>query len=278
MQSVPDHLRPLDERDLDVWRLYWGDVANRLRTAFARSESRESAMAYLGGLLSPVERKNGWQLAEIIGHPNPYRVQELLSRASWDPDDLRDRLRRYVLDYLGDPDAIGVLDETGFLKKGTESVGVARQYSGTAGRVENCQVGVVLTYASPHGQTVLDRELYLPHSWTDDPARCRQAGVPAERTFATKPELARQTLERAVDAGVTFAAIAGDSVYGDDRGLRQWLEDRHQPYVLAISRTEHLWLGHESWSLADLHERVATMPWERRSCGEGSQGPHAHQA
>jgi len=273
MPSASDDLRPLDERDIDVWRLYWGDVANRLRTAFVRSESRESAMAYLGGLLSPAERKNGWQLAEILGHPNPYRVQEFLSRAIWDPDELRDRLRCYVLDYLGDPDAIGVLDETGFLKKGTESVGVARQYCGTAGRVENCQVGVLLTYASAHGQTLLDRELSLPRSWTDDPERCRQAGVPAERTFATKPELARQLLERAYAAGVTFAAIAGDSVYGDDRELRQWLEARQQPYVVAISRTEHLWLGHESWSLAELSARLATRPWERLSCGEGSQGP-----
>lgn len=213
MPSASDDLRPLDERDIDVWRLSWGDVANRLRTAFARSESRESAMAYLGGLLSPAERKNGWQLAEIIGHPNPYRVQELLSRALWDPDELRDRLRRSVLDYLGDPDAIGVLDETGFLKKGAKSVGVARQYCGAAGRVENCQVGVLLTYASAHGQTLLDRE------------------------------------------------------------LRQWLEARHQPYVVAISSTEHLWLGHESWSLADLSARLATRPWERLRCGAGSQGP-----
>jgi SRSO17 transposase len=273
MPSASDDLRPLDARDIDVWRLYWGDVANRLRTAFARSESRESAMAYLGGLLSPAERKNGWQLAEIIGYANPYRVQELLSRTHWDPDDLRDRLRRYVQDYLGDPDAIGVFDETGFLKKGTESVGVARQYCGTAGRVENCQVGVLLTYASAHGQTLLDRELYLPRSWTDDPDRCRRAGVPAERTFATKPELARQLFERAVAAGVTFAAIAGDSVYGDDRDLRQYLEAAHQPYVLAISSTEHLWLGHETWSLTDLYAQLASVPWERLSCGEGSQGP-----
>lgn len=273
MPSASDDLRPLDARDIDVWRLYWGDVANRLRTAFVRSEPRDMAMAYLGGLLSPAERKNGWQLAEILGHPNPYRVQELLSRAQWDPDDLRDRLHRYVLDYLGDPDAIGVLDETGFLKKGTQSVGVDRQYCGTAGRVENCQVGVVLTYASARGQTLLDRELYLPRSWTDDPARCRQAGVPQERTFATKPELARQLLARADAAGVRFAAIAGDSVYGDDRALRQYLEARHQPYVLAISRTEHLWLGHESWSLADLSAQLAPRPWERLRCGEGSQGP-----
>ena len=273
MQPEPDELRPLDRQDVGVWNLYWGDVANRIRSAFARSEAREGAMAYLGGLLSPAEHKNGWQLAEINGDPNPYRVQHLLGRADWNPDDLRDRLRRYVMDYLADPDAIGVLDETGFLKKGTHSVGVARQYSGTAGRVENCQVGVFLTYASAHGQSLLDRERYLPTAWTDDPERCQQAGVPAERTCATKPELARQILERTFAAGVTFASIAGASVSGDDRSLRQWLEARNQPYVLAISRTEQLWLGPESWTLAELLERLAGVRWERISCGEGSQGP-----
>jgi len=144
-----------------------------------------------------------------------------------------------VLDYLDDPDAIGVLDETGFLKKGATSVGVARQDCGVAGRVENCRAGVVLTYASAHGQTLPDRARYLPRSWTDDPERCRQARVPAERTFATTSALARQLLERAYAAGVTFAAIAGDSVYGDDRELRQWLEARHQPSVVVISSTEH---------------------------------------
>ena len=144
-------------------------------------------MAYLGGLLSPAERKNGWQLAEIIGHPNPYRVQELLSRAIWDPDELRDRLRRDVLDYLGDPDAIGVLDETDFLKKGATSVGVARQGCGAAGRVENCQAGVVLTYASAHGQTLPDRARYLPRSWTDDSERCRRAGIPASAPLPPRP-------------------------------------------------------------------------------------------
>jgi SRSO17 transposase len=273
MQAAPDDMRPLDARDIDVWRLYWGEVANRLRSAFARAEPRDGAMAYLGGLLSPAERKNGWQLAEINGHPNPYRVQHLLGRANWDPDDLRDRLRCYVTDYLADPAAVGVLDETGFLKKGTHSVGVARHYSGTAGRVEHCQIGVFLTYASAHGHTLLDRELYLPTAWTDDPARCQQAGVPAERTFATKPELARQMLARTGAAGVTFAWIAGDSVYGDDRPLRQWLEAQHQAYVLAISPVEQLWVGTESCTLAALVARLADVPWERQSCGMGSQGP-----
>jgi len=273
LHPEPTDLRPLDAQDVQVWNLYWGDVARRIGPAFARAEARTQAMAYLGGLLSAVERKNSWQLAEITGAPNPYGLQHLLGRADWDPDDLRDRLRRFVLDYLADPGAIGVLDETGFLKKGTHSVGVARQYSGTAGRVEDCQIGVFLTYASVHGHTLLDRELYLPTAWTDDPARCQPAGVPADRSFATKPALARQLLERSFAAGVTCAWITGDSVYGDDRPLRQWLEARPQPYVLAISRTEQLWVGHEACTLALLRARLAALPWERHSCGAGSQGP-----
>jgi len=221
LHPEPTDLRPLDAQDVQVWNLYWGDVARRIGPAFARAEARTCAMAYLSGLLSPVARKNSWQLAEISGDPNPYRMQHLLGHADWDPDALRDRLRRFVLDHLADPGAIGVLDETGFLKQGTHSVGVARQYSGTAGRVENCQIGVFLTDASVHGHTLLDRERYLPAAWTDDPPRSQRAGVPADRPSATKPALARQLLERNGAAGVSCAWITGDSVYGDDRPLRQ---------------------------------------------------------
>ena len=159
MQPVPFDSCPLDERDVQMWNLYWAEVERRIGPVFARSDARARALAYLAGLLSPAERKNSWQLAEISGDPNPYGFQHLLGRADWNPDDLRDDVRRYVCDYLEDPAAIGVLDETGFLKKGIHSVGVARQYSGTAGRVENCQMGGFLTYTSGHGHTLLDREL-----------------------------------------------------------------------------------------------------------------------
>src|SRR6266498_3463345 len=163
----------LDLLDVQVWNVYWAEVERRIGSLFARSDALARAMSYLSGLLSPAERKNSWQLAEMSGDPNPYGFQHLLGRADWDPDALRDRLRTYVTDYLADPDAVGVLDETGFLKKGTHSAGVARQYSGTAGRIENCQIGVFLAYASGHGQTLLDRALYLPQEWTADRARCR---------------------------------------------------------------------------------------------------------
>ena len=232
----------LDELDVQSWHsVYWAELERRIGPLFARSDARERALAYLAGLLSPAERKNSWQLAEIIGDANPYGFQHLLGRADWDPDALRDRLRSYVIDYLATPTAVGVLDETGFVKKGTHSVGVSRQYSGTAGRIENCQIGVFLTYASSLGHSLLDRELYLPTMWTDDPERCRRAGVPDTRAFATKPVLAQQMLERTYKAGVTFAWITGDSVYGDNRPLRHWLEERNQPYVLAVSGKETVW-------------------------------------
>ena len=173
-----------------------------LRPSFGRRESWQRAVAYIEGLLSTTERKNAWQLAEINGDATPYGIQHLLGRASWQADDLRDALCAYVVAHLGDPDAVLVVDETGFLKKGDRSAGVARQYSGTAGKVENCQIGVFVGYASRLGQTLLDRALYLPASWTEDAARCQRAGIAPEAEFATKPELARTMLERAFASGV----------------------------------------------------------------------------
>src|SRR5215212_3456402 len=202
----------LDLLDVQAWHMvYWAEIERRIGPVFARSDARERAMSYLAGLLSPAERKNSWQLAEISGDPNPYGFQHLLGRADWNPDALRDKLRTYLTDYLATNNAVGVIDETGFLKKGRYSAGVARQYSGTAGRIENCQIGVFLTYASAQGHTLIDRELYLPKEWTDDRERCRRAGIPDERQFATKPALARQMLERAFEAGVMLAWVTGDS-------------------------------------------------------------------
>lgn len=171
-------------------------------------------MAYRAGLLSPTKRKNSWQLAELSGDPHPYGFPHLLGRADWDPAALQDRLRTYVTAYLPAPVAVGVSDETGFLKKGQHSAGVARHYSGTAGRIENSLVGVFLAYASRHGHTLLDRELYLPAAWTTDPDRCRRAGIPTPRTFATKPALARPMLQRTFDAGVVLAWVTGDCTSG----------------------------------------------------------------
>lgn len=262
----------LDLLDVHVWNIYWAQVERRIGPVFARSDALKRAMSYLAGLLSPAERKNSWQLAEISGDPNPYGFQHLLGRADWDADVLRDRLHTYVTDYLADPDAVGVIDETGFLKKGTHSAGVARQYSGTAGRIENCQIGVFLAYASALGHTLIDRELYLPQEWTDDRQRCRRVGIPDQRAFATKPALARQMLERAFEAGLRLAFLTGDSVYGDDRALRLWLEERKQAYVLAVSGKESVWLNHQQRQIKTIVAELPPEGWERLSAGAGSKG------
>jgi SRSO17 transposase len=252
---------------------YVADMARRLAPYFARAEPRQRALAYVRGLLSPAERKNSWQLAEVSGAATPYGFQHLLGRADWDPDAVRDELRRYVVQPLGDPEAVLVIDETGFLKKGRHSAGVARQYSGTAGRVENCQIGVFLGYASRLGQALLDRELYVPKEWTDDPTRCQRAGIPQDRRFATKPQLAQQMLARVLAAGIPARWVTGDSVYGDDRRLRMWLEAQPQAYVLAVSGKEYVWLG---WQQRQVNTILAALPaegWTRRSAGEGAKGP-----
>jgi SRSO17 transposase len=252
---------------------YLADIARRLAPYFERAEPRRRALAYLQGLLSPAERKNSWQLAEVSGDASPYGLQHLLRRARWEPDAVRDELRRYVSQHLGDPEAVLVIDETGFLKKGRHSAGVARQYSGTAGRIENCQIGVFLAYASRHGCTLLDRELYLPEAWTNDRVRCQRAGIPRARRFATKPALAKQMLQRTLAAGVPAQWVTGDSVYGDDRRLRMWLESCPQAYVLTVSGKEYVWLD---WQQRRVSTVLAALPedgWIRLSAGEGTKGP-----
>jgi len=252
---------------------YLADLARRLAPYFARSESRQRAMAYLQGLLSAAERKNSWQLAEICGEATPYGFQYLLNRADWDAEAVRDELRRYVIQHLGDPNGVLVLDETGFLKKGQHSAGVARQYSGTAGKVENCQIGVFLGYASPLGHVLLDRELYLPVAWTKDRERCRQAGIPEARGFATKPQLACQMLARALAAGVPARWVTGDCVYGNDRRLRRWLEARPQAYVLAVSGKEYLGVRGQQRQVKTILASLPAAGWSRLSAGDGTKGP-----
>jgi SRSO17 transposase len=252
---------------------YMADIARRLARYFVRSQSRQRVMAYVRGLLSEAERKNSWQVAEACGESTPYGFQYLLARADWDADMVRDELRTYIIQHLGDPQGVLVLDETGFVKKGRHSAGVARQYTGTVGKVENCQIAVFLGYVGPLGHALLDRELYLPKEWTDDRARCEQAGIPADRPFATKPQLARQLLARAFTAGVPAKWVTGDSVYGDDRRLRLWLEGQAQPYALAVSGKEYVWLG---WQQRQVKSILATWPeegWTRLSAGDGAQGP-----
>jgi SRSO17 transposase len=256
-----------------VWTTLFDSLCERIGPCFARSETRERAKAYLRGLLSPIERKNGWQLAEEAGLPTPYAMQYLLNRAVWDSDELRDHLQAYVREMMIGADGMLVIDETGFLKKGKKSVGVQRQYSGTAGRIENCQIGVFLTYTSQGDHSFVDRELYLPKSWTQDPERCRAADVPEEVIFATKPELAARMLWRTLDAGLTAVWVTGDTVYGSHRPLRTGLEARKQAYALAVSCQEQVDVQGERKRVDRIADGVAPDQWQRISVGDGSKGP-----
>ncbi len=256
------------------WTDEFAAVVGRIGPRFARSEARAHAAAYLRGLLGRTERKNGWQLAEAAGDASPYGLQQFLYRATWDPDAVRDDLRDYVVAHLGAPGGVLVVDETGFLKKGDKSAGVQPQYSGAAGRTANAQIGVFLTYATPQGHTFLDRALYLPASWTDDRARCRAAGIPDEVAFATKPALAQAMLERALGAGVPAAWVTADSVYGDVKYLRVWLEARPIGYVLAVSGKDTV-VGPD-WRQRRIAAYLAAPPadgWQRLSAGAGAKGP-----
>jgi SRSO17 transposase len=230
--------------DLPAWDALAQDFEAfhaRFASLFVRSEPRDEALKYIRALMGAAARRNGWQLAEAIGDRTPDRAQRLLYSADWSADAARDLLIDFVIERFGDPQGIGVLDETGFLKKGTESVGVQRQYSGTAGKVENCQIGVFLSYTSPRGHVLLDRRLYLPESWCEDPERRQRAHVPEEVSFQTKPQLAMQMLRSAWQQGVPMAWVTGDEVYGDDPVLRDGIAEQQHRYVLAVASNTPVW-------------------------------------
>jgi SRSO17 transposase len=264
------------------WAAELEQIHRRIARRFVRPEPRERALSYLKGLTGTVERKNGWQLAEAAGEASPDGMQRLLNTAEWDANAVRDDLREYVVEHLGD-DAGGVLivDETGFLKKGEKSVGVKRQYTGTAGKTENCQVGVFVAYASNKGAAFIDRALYLPKEWAKDKGRREQAGIPEEEEFATKPAMARQMLKRAFDAGVRAGWVTGDTIYGSDRRLRMFLEERNQPFVLAVKSDESLWTLEERGPRQLRAEKIAKgvklEDWRSLSAGAGSKGERLYE-
>ena len=247
-------------------------VLERIAPRFARAEPWRRAAAYLRGLLAPVERKNGWQLAEAAGDATPDGVQDFLSRAHWDADAVRDDLQAYVVEHLGDAGAVRVLDETGFVKKGSKSAGVQRQYTGTAGRIENSQIGVFLGYASRHGHALLDRARYLPKEWAEDADRRRAARVPETVAFTTKPKRGLAMLERARAAGVPFSWVTGDSVYGADHTIRRWAERHRRGYVLAVTSGQRLGLR----PVAAWIKRLPKKNWRRLSAGDGAKGPRLY--
>jgi SRSO17 transposase len=248
-------------------------AAARLAPHFPNPAARATATAYRQSLLSTVERKNSWQLAEAAGLANPYGFQHLLGRAQWDAEAVRDEHRQEVLTGLGQEDAVLAIDETAVMKKGDQSAGVARQYCGASGKLDNCQVGVFLSWQTAQGHALIDRALYLPQAWTDDPARCRAAGIPEGVTFATKPELARRLVERALDAGARPAWVVADSVYGADSKLRFFLEAREQPYVLAVTSNQSVWVGLTQQRVKTLAAQVPAAAWRRLTVGRGAKGP-----
>jgi SRSO17 transposase len=262
--------------EVEAWTAELESLFARVAPRFGRVEVRRRMQDYVRGLLGPVGRKNSWQVAEYAGHGTPDGLQRLLNSSAWDPDLIRDDLRSYVADRLGDPGGVLILDDTGFIKKGRVSAGVSRQYTGTSGKVDNCQIGVFAAYASPRGRALVDRELYLPKSWTDDPARCEAAKVPAERGFATKNELGRAMLVRNLEAGLPVAWVTGDEAYGQESKLRRLCEERGVGYVLAVPKSQQVRSSAGMRRIDALVEHAPPEAWERHSAGQGAKGPRLY--
>nr|WP_053847008.1 IS701 family transposase [Streptomyces sp. NRRL B-24085] len=230
---------------------------------------------YVRGLLGRSTRKNGWQLAEWEGHRTPDGFQRLLNSSVWDVDALRDNVRDYVSERLG-PDGVLIIDDTGFIKKGTTSAGVGRQYTGTSGKIDNCQIGVFAAYATGSGRALVDRELYLPKSWTADRERCRAAKIPDERAFATKGELARDIMHRCLAAGLPAAWVTADEAYGQDWHFRRLLEQLDVGYVVAVPKSQQIKSLAGIWRIDQLIDEAPGDVWQRLSCGDGAKGPRIY--
>jgi len=263
--------------DPDRWWSEFSAMIDRIAPRFARYEPLRHAAELMLGMVSGLDRKNCWTIAEHRGDTSPDGLQHLLSRAKWDAEAVRDDLRDYVIDAFGDPDAILILDETGDVKKGMHSVGVQRQYTGTAGRIENAQVAVYLTYAAPRGHALIDRALYVPRCWAEDPDRCDGAGIPSDkRCFATKPALARGLLARAFTAKVPAAWVAADEVYGADPALRAAIRSHGLGYVLAISANRRMPTPAGPIRVDAIPALLPKRAWQKHSAGAGSHGPRRY--
>jgi SRSO17 transposase len=258
--------------EVERWHSELGKVSNQLSARFARREMKVRCEVYLECLLAQVDRKNGWQLAEYAGDATPKNIQHFIGRAKWDADQVRDDLQDYVEKQLGAPDGVLIVDETGFLKKGSKSAGVARQYSGTAGRIENSQIGVFMAYRSKKGHTLIDRELYLPQAWTADRPRCREAAISDEVVFATKPELARRMLKRALGRNIRAGWVVADEVYGSDSKLRQLLKKEGVGYVVTVACNQHLFLDGVRTRVDEHVRDLPSSAWKKLSCGDGTKG------
>ena len=261
--------------DIETWESELDDLFTRMHSLFHRTESRKHAEQYVQGLLSPLQRKNGWTIAEYVGEPEPKALQRFLNLSPWDADALLELNREYSMQYLADPGGILVADPTGFAKKGTHSVGVQRQYSGTLGRIDNCQIATFLGYVTGgRDRVLLDRRLYLPEkSWMADPARCAAAGVPADVEFRTRPQQVQEMIEAARAAGVPFAWFTADEEFGQNPGLCDHLEQNRIPYVMAVPKnTQFADADGNAVQFDKLAGRVRRNAWQRRACGIGSKG------
>ena len=267
------------EDTLTLWASSLRDAKQRIRPLFAQERVAASAGQFLDGLLSNEPRKTGWMRAEAAGDPGPWRQQAILGRGQWDADALRDIVREYTLETLGDDDAVLIIDETGFLKQGKASCGVARQYTGSAGKITNCQIGVFASYVSRHGHAFIDRALYLPREWTDEPARLKAAHVPSDVSFATKPKIARRMIARAIAAKVPFSFVAADSVYGTGE-IETLLRKAGKGYVLGVASNHvfHSWGKQQpvAGSASTIAQGLPKNAWRRLSSGEGTKGPRWH--
>jgi SRSO17 transposase len=291
----------MSDVEVDRWAQLFEEFHGRFAGLFPRPEPREQSAKYLRGLLGDVRRKNGWQMAEAVGDETPDRTQRLLYRASWDADAVLSAYRRFVIEEFGASEGIGVVDETGFLKKGTKSAGVQRQYTGTAGKKENCQIGVFLTYTAHDSHVFLDRRLYLPEVWTEDEERRREAKIPAEVKFRTKPQLGIEMLREAWDNGVPMKWVTADEVYGNSPEFRSAIDSADRHYVVAVASTTPVWTerpevlepgrgasgrrrkvrrvaddAEESQEVRDLVKRWDASSWKRLTVSEGEKGPIAY--
>jgi SRSO17 transposase len=265
----PQIMRSFIKKELDVFKKLFAPL-------FSRSETKDSAFSYVRGLISLIERKNSWQLSEETGYQNPYAFQYLLGRALWNENDLRDVVSCYTIDHLGTSESVLSIDETGFLKKGNQSAGVGRQYSGTAGRIENCQIGVFLSYATSKGRALIDRELYIPQNWFEDEKRCQRVGIPVSVRFKTKVELAKEMLKRTFSNGFKPSWVVGDEVYGS-HALRGWLEEQEQAYVLAVASNYSVWIGLRQYKTKEILEKINDLEWRKISVGKGTKGERYYE-
>ena len=268
------------EATLEVWASLLREVKGRIRPLFQQERMAASAGLFLSALLGPERRKTGWMRAEAAGDPGPWRQQALLGRATWDANALRDLVRDYAVETLSEPDAVLVVDETGFLKQGRSSCGVGRQYTGSAGKITNCQIGVFAAYVSGKGHAFIDRALYLPKAWTDDPARRAAAHVPEDVTFATKPQLARAMIEKAIAAGVPFAWVTADSIYGVGE-IEMMLRRAGKGYVLGVSGAHQFnsWIGKPevAGTAESIADELSPVAWQRLSAGAGTKGERVYE-